>query len=307
MRNKNLNMNSDFILNAFESEFHIENKVNETGNVGSKESSRGWDELIDRDIDHWMPLTFGLCISVAGAISDWLQEECIKIHLAERGDGDIWEVGRLCVACGSNPYKDDMVFTDLKRFEAFEETIADGYPCLVSGIPAIKEYLTEKGCQKHHKTIIAVTTGRNETVKNEGIPTAWLEVSPDVQWFKSTNHMIRVSMECLEVYGHLIPSVDKTLRRWGKEVTRNYLASEIAEIKKLAKERGIFQHVPKAFFKQIGMILVAEKAINERYGLHTRREDLIEFIFENVTLAWHGKIIESCHRNRKGETTWNMK
>ena len=39
-------------------------------------------------------------------------------------------------------------------------------------------------------------------------------------------------------------------------------------------------------------------SLKKRYGLHTKKKDLIEFIFENITPAWHGKMIEQCSANR---------
>lgn len=29
----------------------------------------------------------------------------------------------------------------------------------------------------------------------------------------------------------------------------------------------------------------------ERYGLHTKKRELIEFVYNNTTLVWHGEIV----------------
>ena len=30
------------------------------------------------------------------------------------------------------------------------------------------------------------------------------------------------------------------------------------------------------------------------YGIHTKKKELEKFIFENVTVAWHAKVVNQC-------------
>lgn len=57
-----------------------------------------WDNLIEEEVNGWVPLTFMLCVSVAGMISGALKEESIKVHM----QNDLQErtAGFFAVACG---------------------------------------------------------------------------------------------------------------------------------------------------------------------------------------------------------------
>lgn len=57
-----------------------------------------WDNLIEEEVNGWVPLTFMLCVSVAGMISGALEEESIKVHM----QNDLQErtAGFFAVACG---------------------------------------------------------------------------------------------------------------------------------------------------------------------------------------------------------------
>ena len=40
-----------------------------------------WDNLIEEEVNGCVPLTFMLCVSVAGMLSGVLEEESIKVHM----------------------------------------------------------------------------------------------------------------------------------------------------------------------------------------------------------------------------------
>lgn len=41
-------------------------------------------------------------------------------------------------------------------------------------------------------------------------------------------------------------------------------------------------------------VLVALKLMQKVYGIHTKKKELEKFIFENVTVAWHPKVVDQC-------------
>lgn len=57
-----------------------------------------WDNLIEEEVNGCVPLTFMLCVSVAGMLSGVLEEESIKVHM----QNDLQErtAGFFAVACG---------------------------------------------------------------------------------------------------------------------------------------------------------------------------------------------------------------
>ena len=57
-----------------------------------------WDNLIEEEVNGCVPLTFMLCVSVAGMLSGVLEEESIKVHM----QNDLQErtAGFFSVACG---------------------------------------------------------------------------------------------------------------------------------------------------------------------------------------------------------------
>ena len=72
------------------------------------------------------------------------------------------------------------------------------------------------------------------------------------------------------------------------------LDSEVEDFKKRAEKKGLYEDAPEAFYKQIGLILVALKLMQKVYGIHTKKKELEKFIFENVTVAWHAKVVNQC-------------
>lgn len=72
------------------------------------------------------------------------------------------------------------------------------------------------------------------------------------------------------------------------------LDSEVEDFKNRAEKKGLYEDAPEAFYKQIGLILVALKLMQKVYGIHTKKKELEKFIFENVTVAWHAKVVNQC-------------
>ena len=108
-------------------------------------------------------------------------------------------------------------------------------------------------------------------------------------------------MRILDFYhgigGHSIPSIKRIFNIWGEEKLRRVLDCEIKKFKRCAKKRGKYREMPEEFFKQIGMILTAYNVVEERYGLHTGKKKLVDFIFRNVTVLWHDKKVEYANEN----------
>ena len=166
-------------------------------------------------------------------------------------------------------------------------------------IPVLQEIQTENELLKHHKTIIAIPN-EEEGNKIEGVLTVWLEIRSYIEWFEDCQSPLRLSYRHKGMDESCIASVNALLEEWGEEKTRYKMDLEIDKFKRLAKEKKLYQSTSEEFYKQIGMILVAYKIVKKQYGLHTKKKELIEFIFANITPTWHGKIVKQCCRNERG-------
>ena len=250
-----------------------------------------WKQVLHDHIDDHVPSTFIVCTTMAGAISKFLQEECIKLKI--HGGKKAKRVGKTAVVFGN---KSGVYLQKTEKFTINEIWKPDGYTYVLNRVPLLQEIQTKEEHLEHHKTIIAID--RNTTHKNEGVPTVWLDARPDVVWFEDDITESLIWLESNGIQGHGIKLMEKVLDECGEYKAKTILEEEIAKFKRKASARNIYRNTSEEFFKQIGMILVAHKLLKKRYGLHTKKKDLIEFIFENITPAWHGKMIEQCSANR---------
>ena len=76
------------------------------------------------------------------------------------------------------------------------------------------------------------------------------------------------------------------------------------KFKKWEKEKKVHTTLSEEYYKQVGLILVAYKIVKKLYGLHTRKNEVIEFISQNITVSWHGKTVEKSNNNIGDSTTW---
>ena len=233
-----------------------------------------WDNLIEEEVNGWVPLTFMLCVSVAGMISGALEEESIKVHM----QNDLQErtAGFFAVACGG------------KTKETEEQM---GHTYMIGEVLTLPEIVDEEGHLKLHEAIIAVSH-EGKRNKTYDLPTAWLDIAPDVRWIKGRDSGVRILDFYHGIGGHSIPSIKRVFNTWGEEKLRRVLDCEIKKFKRCAKKRGKYREMPEEFFKQIGMILTAYNVAEERYGLHTGKKKLVDFIFRNVTVLWHDQKVE---------------
>lgn len=174
----------------------------------------------------------------------------------------------------------------------------------------IEELQTERGYYTHHKTIIVVykewiDIATRESYEFQGIepepkmegplPTVWLEIKPGVSWFKYKESALMAVRAYRDVSGYESREAYNQLIRWGDERMIDILDSEIESFKRHAEERGLYKDAPEEFYRQIGLILVALKIVRKVYGIHTKKKELESFIFENVTVAWHTKVVDQCY------------
>lgn len=132
--------------------------------------------------------------------------------------------------------------------------------------------------------------------KMEGpLPTVWLEIKPGVSWFKYKESALMAVRAYRDVSGYKSGEAYNQLIRWGDERMIDILDSEIESFKRHAEERGLYKDAPEEFYRQIGLILVALKIVRKVYGIHTKKKELESFIFENVTVAWHTKVVDQCY------------
>ena len=252
------------------------------------------NNLIEQEVDGNTSLTFILCVSVAGAVSKQLREESIKLKLPlgydELSVGDVADM----FGGTKSGYK-----VSSKLFKINAQKRPDGYTYLSGTIPVLQEIQTENELLKHHKTIIAIPN-EEEGNKIEGVLTVWLEIRSYIEWFEDCQSPLRLSYRHKGMDESCIASVNALLEEWGEEKTRYKMDLEIDKFKRLAKEKKLYQSTSEEFYKQIGMILVAYKIVKKQYGLHTKKKELIEFIFANITPTWHGKIVKQCCRNERG-------
>ena len=240
-----------------------------------------WDNLIEEEVNGCVPLTFMLCVSVAGMISGALEEESIKVHM----QNDLQErtAGFFAVACGGKT----------KETEGQK-----GHTYMVDKVLTLPEIVDEEGHLKLHEAIIAVSH-EGKRNKTYDLPTAWLDIAPDVRWIKGRDSGVRILDFYHGVGGHSIPSIKRVFNIWGEEKLRRVLDCEIKKFKRCAKKRGKYREMPEEFFKQIGMILTAYNVVEERYGLHTGKKKLVDFIFRNVTVLWHDPKVEYANEYRR--------
>lgn len=124
--------------------------------------------------------------------------------------------------------------------------------------------------------------------------TVWLEVKPWRSWFKYKESALRAVTAYRDVSGYKSEQAYCQLIKWGDEGMIDILDSEVEDFKKRAEKKGLYEDAPEAFYKQIGLILVALKLMQKVYGIHTKKKELEKFIFENVTVAWHPKVVDQC-------------
>ena len=167
---------------------------------------------------------------------------------------------------------------------------------MIGEVLTLPEIVDEEGHLKLHEAIIAVSH-EGKRNKTYDLPTAWLDIAPDVRWIKGRDSGVRILDFYHGVGGHSIPSIKRVFNTWGEEKLRRVLDCEIKKFKRCAKKRGKYREMPEEFFKQIGMILTAYNVAEERYGLHTGKKKLVDFIFRNVTVLWHDKKVEYANEN----------
>lgn len=259
-------------------------------------SCKDWNVILNEDIEDCMPMLFILCTSITGVISELLDEEGVKLHMLEGFDE--WMAGCFAGACGGH---NEAYLRGIERFEVGE--MPDGYTYLLERIPVLQEIRTENGSIKHHKTLIAITNGK-ETNKIVGLPTLWLEVKPDIEWFKDFQSAPTIMDFSMDAVGYCISDVTKILENFGKKQIRKIFEKQIMKFKKWEKEKEVHTTLSEEYYKQVGLILVAYKIVKELYGLHTRKNEVIEFISQNITVSWHGKTVEKSNNNIGDLATW---
>lgn len=137
-----------------------------------------------------------------------------------------------------------------------------------------------------------------------GLPTLWLEVKPDIEWFKDFQSAPTIMDFSMDVVGYCISDVTKILENFGKKQIRKIFEKQIMKFKKWEKEKEVHTTLSEEYYKQVGLILVAYKIVKKLYGLHTRKNEVIGFISQNITVSWHGKTVEKSNNNIGDSTTW---
>lgn len=191
-------------------------------------------------------------------------------------------------------------YIQCERLDINSKGTSDGGTYLLDRIPVIQELQTENGYYTHHKTIIVVDEEWLEDpfetyLQTRGLPlTVWLEVKPWRSWFKYKESALRAVTAYRDVSGYKSEQAYCQLIKWGDEGMIDILDSEVEDFKNRAEKKGLYEDAPEAFYKQIGLILVALKLMQKVYGIHTKKKELEKFIFENVTVAWHAKVVNQC-------------
>lgn len=253
-----------------------------------------WRTLLEEEIDNCAPMTFIACTAIAGMISEFRAEESVKVILLRgyREEGFVANTALLFASRGG--------YIPCERLEINSKGISDGGTYLLDRIPVIQELQTENGYYTHHKTIIVVDEEWLEDpfetyLQTRGLPlTVWLEVKPWRSWFKYKESALRAVTAYRDVSGYKSEQAYRQLIKWGDEGMIDILDSEVEDFKKRAEKKGLYEDAPEAFYKQIGLILVALKLMQKVYGIHTKKKELEKFIFENVTVAWHPKVVDQC-------------
>ena len=205
-------------------------------------SCKEWNVILNEDIEDCMPMLFILCTSITGVISELLDEEGVKLHMLEGFDE--WTAGCFAGACGGH---NEAYLGEIERFEVGE--MPDGYTYLLERIPVLQEIRTENGSIKHHKTLIAITNGK-ETNKIVGLPTLWLEVKPDIEWFKDFQSAPTIMDFSMDVVGYCISDVTKILENFGKKQIRKIFEKQIMKFKKWEKEKEVHTTLSEEYYIQ---------------------------------------------------------
>ena len=266
-----------------------------------------WRTLLEEEIDNCVPMTFMVCTAVAGMVSEFRGEESVKVILSEI-DSDRTEES--LVANATLLFARTGGCISCRKFKINSKETSDGGTYLMYSIPVMQELQTERGYYTHHKTIIVVykewiDIATRESYEFQGIepepkmegplPTVWLEIKPGVSWFKYKESALMAVRAYRDVSGYKSREAYNQLIRWGDERMIDILDSEIESFKRHAEERGLYKDAPEEFYRQIGLILVALKIVRKVYGIHTKKKELESFIFENVTVAWHTKVVDQCY------------
>lgn len=255
-----------------------------------------WRTLLEEEIDNCVPMTFIACTAVAGMVSEFLAEESVKVVLSRGGyrEEDFAANTALLFASRGG-------YIACEKLKINSKRMSDGGTYLVDRIPVIQELQTKRGYYTHHKTIIVVDEeGMEEEpfvsyLEMKGsLPTVWLEIKPWISWFKYEKSALRVLTAYRDVEGYKSEQAYNQLIKWGDEGVIDILDSEVESFKRHAEKKGLYKDVPEEFYKQIGLIMVALKLMQKVYGIHTKKKELKKFIFENVLVAWHTKVVDQC-------------
>lgn len=259
-----------------------------------------WCDMLKNEIVHCTPLFFILCAATAGVVSDYLLEECLKIHLVEEvHDNGAWLAGLLGVSCGSDPdpREHSLVFNNVGAFTAKEETLPNSFPCLVRGVPTVRgkykryDFLradaekTGNWYEKHHTTIFSVSEKMNKTSTEKASDVPWIEIG-DIKWFKDKTQAKRIRKFISENYALWMPWCAGAISGWGKIKLEYHVTKALREFKELAKVKGIFSNAPEEVFKQIAMIIASAEILKDEFHLDMTNDNLLEFIVQNATITW---------------------
>ncbi len=248
-----------------------------------------WRRLCYSKIFDSIPMTFILCASTAGVISDWLKEDTINIHLVGKEDSKYTELAvAFGLACGGESRSFDDHYNPLN----FVEDIGNSFPCLIEDISSIADCPNIFENPEIHTTFFAVSEKTDKTVVDKSCAVPWLEFS-GVQWMdRYLAHCI--NSEIAKNYGLWVPMVAKRLITWGKFKTRYHIEKAKEKFKKYAKKHGAFQNVPETISNQISMIITALDIVFEELGIVDEEEafviykrDLMEFIIQNASVEWY--------------------
>lgn len=261
-----------------------------------KKLDERWRTLLEEEIDNCAPMTFIACTAVAGMVSEFRAEESVKLVLSHGGRELDFIANTALLFASRGGY----IPCENAKFKINSKEASDGGTYLMDRIPVMQEILTKNDYYTHHKTIIVVDEEWMEGPfdgypKMKGpLPTVWLEIKPGVFWYKYKESALRVDSAYRDVSGYKSEQVYHQLIKWGDEGMIDILDSEVEDFKNRAEKKGLYEDAPEAFYKQIGLILVALKLMQKVYGIHTKKKELEKFIFENVTVAWHAKVVNQC-------------
>ena len=261
-----------------------------------KKLDERWRTLLEEEIDNCAPMTFIACTAVAGMVSEFRAEESVKLVLSHGGRELDFIANTALLFASRGGY----IPCENAKFKINSKEASDGGTYLMDRIPVMQEILTKNDYYTHHKTIIVVDEEWMEGPfdgypKMKGpLPTVWLEIKPGVFWYKYKESALRVDSAYRDVSGYKSEQVYHQLIKWGDEEMIEILDSEVESFKRHAEKKGLYKDVPEEFYKQIGLIMVALKLMQKVYGIHTKKKELKKFIFENVLVAWHTKVVDQC-------------